>query len=166
VIQRVVVLVVVLAACGGGTTATTPVSTSAPVTIQPPTTTAPVGLPGFDTATIGLGGADWSVALADTPDLRRRGLMGVTDLGGLDGMLFVFEGDTAGDFWMKDTLIPLDIAFFDAAGAPVGEVITMTPCGDADPCPTYGPDAPYRYALETTVGGFEGIEEMVLHPSP
>jgi hypothetical protein len=154
VIRRLVVLVVVLAACGGDTTASTTGTGPAPTVA----TTTPTGLTGFATDTIDLGGTEWLVAVADTPDLRRRGLMGVTDLGGLDGMLFVFEGDTAGDFWMKDTLIPLDIAFFDTAGALVGEVITMTPCGDADPCPTYGPDAPYRYALETTVGGFEGLE--------
>ena len=152
-IARAVAALVLLTACGGGSTATTAPGT----TDAGSTTTGPVGLPGFPTGTIRLGGTEWEVAVADTPELRARGLMGVTDLGGLEGMLFVFAADTTSGFWMKDTLIPLDIAFFDATGDQVGDIITMPPC-EAEPCPTYAPDAPYRYALETTVGSFEGVE--------
>ena len=161
-IQRVVVALVLLVACSGGTSGTTaPIRTPSLPTTSSGTT--PAGLPGFSTATIGVGGDAWRVAVADTPALRRQGLMGVTDLGGLDGMLFVFESDTTGRFWMKDTLIPLDIAFFTVDGALVGDVIAMTPCGDADPCPTYGPGAPYRFAVETEAGGFDGVE-LTLEP--
>jgi hypothetical protein len=77
--------------------------------------------------------------------------MGVTDLGGLDGMLFVFQADSEGGFWMKNTLIPLDIAFFTADGGFV-DALTMVPCVE-DPCPTYRPDGSYRYALEAPAGG-------------
>ncbi|MEA3502816.1 MAG: DUF192 domain-containing protein, partial [Actinomycetota bacterium] len=76
----------------------------------------PAGLDGFEAATITIDGRELSVAVADTQALRAQGLMGVTDLGGLDGMLFVFQETTDGGFWMKDTLIALDIAFFDAGG--------------------------------------------------
>ena len=72
--------------------------------------------------------------------------MFVTDLGDLDGMLFVFDADLEGGFWMKNTLIPLDIVWFDSDGKWVGAE-TMPPC-EADPCPTFGPGALYRYAVE------------------
>ena len=115
-----------------------------------------VGLDGFDVTAITIDGQQMAVAVADTPELRAQGLMGVIDLGGLDGMLFVFEETTDVGFWMKDTLIPLDIAFFDSGGAFVA-VLTMAPCTD-DPCPVYHPSGTYRYAVETPVGdlGFVG----------
>ena len=106
----------------------------------------PAGLEGFETSTITVGDREMVVAVADTPDKRSQGLMGVTDLGGLDGMLFVFQVDSDGGFWMKDTLIPLDIAFFAVDGTFV-DAMTMTPCTE-DPCPSYRPRGSYRYALE------------------
>jgi hypothetical protein len=76
--------------------------------------------------------------------------MRVTDLGGLDGMLFVFQADSSGGFWMKNTVIPLDIVFFTADGGFV-DALTMAPCTE-DPCPTYRPNGSYRYALEAPAG--------------
>lgn len=81
--------------------------------------------------------------------------MGVTTIEPLDGMIFIFEQDLAGGFWMKDTLIPLDIAFFSADGALV-KVLSMVPC-ESDPCPTYSPGAPYRYAVEVPAGAFSNL---------
>ena len=63
-----------------------------------------------------------------------------------DGMLFVFPEDTTGGFWMKNTLVPLTIAFFDAQGRRVRK-LRMTPCRE-DPCRTYEPGRTYRFALE------------------
>lgn len=102
------------------------------------------------------------VLLAETPEQRSRGLMGVTDpqLGGYDGMLFVMEEDTTGGFWMKDTLLPLSLAYLDADGATV-DVEDMEPCGDQDPCPGYPPSGPYRSALEVPQGG---LAELGLAP--
>src|SRR3990170_619340 len=52
------------------------------------------------------------VEIADTPELRGKGLMGREDLGDDEGMAFLFFEDTTSGFYMKDTLIPLSIAFF------------------------------------------------------
>jgi len=151
---------VVIASCGGDgpaapiTTITAPVTTvTAPATVDDP-------LAAFEVIEVTVGGAAWSVALADTPALRSRGLMGVVDLGGLDGMLFSWPEDTAGGFWMRDTLIPLDIAFFGADGSLV-DLLSMVPCPE-DPCPSYRPSGPYRFALETPAGGFEGFNPPAL----
>ena len=61
-----------------------------------------------------------TVEAADTPAEREHGLMGRTSLDTDEGMVFVFDGPTDGSFWMKDTLIPLSIAFWDEDGRIVG----------------------------------------------
>lgn len=103
------------------------------------------------------------LAIADSPGLRATGLMGVTDLGDLDGMLFYWRHHADGGFWMKDTLIPLDIVWFDIEGIPVGRA-SMIPC-ESDPCPTYSPEGEvdYRYALEANPGDLDWVtDETVL----
>lgn len=109
-------------------------------------------------------GETWLVAVADTPTLRSSGLMFVEDLLDLDGMVFVWPDDTTSAFWMQDTLIPLDIAFFDAAGVLL-EVLSMLPC-EVEDCPTYGIDRPYRYAVEARPGAFAGVAEGALLELP
>jgi uncharacterized protein len=98
------------------------------------------------------------VEVADDDDERAQGLMGVSFLPAGSGMAFVFDEPSSGSFWMKDTLIPLSIAFVDEDGTIVG-IREMTPC-DADPCPTYGVDRPYSMAVEANRGYFaaEDIE--------
>ena len=110
----------------------------------------PEGLEGFESSTVTVGGRELTVAVAESPIQRSRGLMGVTDLGGLDGMLFVFQVDSDGGFWMKNTLIPLDIVFFTVDGGFV-DALTMAQCTE-DPCPTYRSGGTYRYALEAPAG--------------
>jgi uncharacterized protein len=95
-----------------------------------------------------------SVEIADTPAERERGLMGRTTLPADAGMAFVFPEDQRGAFWMKDTLIPLSIAFFSADGR-ILKILDMEPC-DADPCPLYDPGVAYRGALEVNEGAFAG----------
>lgn len=109
-----------------------------------------------------MGEETWAVAVADDPEERAQGLMGVADLGGLRGMLFVFPGDGQAGFWMKGTILALDVAFFTGEGGLV-EVLPMAPCA-ADPCPVYRPRAPYRYALEVPRGGFTEIDDLRLDP--
>jgi len=92
-----------------------------------------------------LDGASFRPELALTQSARTRGLMSRTQAPA-DGMLFVFPDATAGGFWMKDTLVPLTIVFFDSAGVRVRK-LSMTPCR-RDPCAVYLPGRAYRFALE------------------
>ncbi len=94
--------------------------------------------------------------LAETAEQQARGLMNRTDLSGFDGMLFRFSADTTGTFWMKDTPLPLSIAFFDGAGRFVSAV-DMAPCVNQPTCPTYSAPRPYRYALEVPQGNLPGL---------
>jgi uncharacterized membrane protein (UPF0127 family) len=85
--------------------------------------------------------------------------MGRTSLPADAGMVFVYPEDHAGPFWMKGTLIPLSIAFYAADGR-ILRILDMQPC-EADPCPLYDPEVPYRGALEVNEGAFAdwGITE-------
>jgi uncharacterized membrane protein (UPF0127 family) len=94
------------------------------------------------------------VEVADTQAERARGLMGRRELQDDAGMVFVFPTDSTSAFWMKDTLIPLSIAFYDERGTIV-RILDMEPC-TRDPCALYDPEASYRGALEVNRGAFEG----------
>jgi uncharacterized protein len=105
----------------------------------------------------------WCVLTAESDEQRGRGLMEVTDLAGYAGMLFVFDEDSTGQFYMRNTVMPLSIAWFDAAGELVATE-DMEPCPDSVAnCPLYPeePPDPYRFALEVPQGelGTLGIEE-------
>ncbi len=98
------------------------------------------------------------VEVADTSAERARGLMGRQQLPEDAGMVFLFPENTTSSFWMKDTLIPLSIAFYGADGRIV-RILDMEPCR-RDPCPVYDPQATYRGALEVNQGEFRrwGVE--------
>lgn len=89
--------------------------------------------------------------LAATAEQRAQGLMRVTDLRGYAGMIFHYPGDSSGGFYMRNTPMPLSIAWFAADGAFVSAA-DMAPCDDRSDCPTYGATAAYRYALEVPQG--------------
>ena len=93
-----------------------------------------------------------AVEVADEPDEWRTGLMHRRSLAPNAGMIFVFPQPIRGGFWMKNTLIPLSIAFFDRRGR-ILRIMVMTPCR-ADPCPTYDPKVAYKGALEVNRGSF------------
>lgn len=100
-----------------------------------------------------------TVEIADTNDERALGLMGRTSLPEDAGMIFVYPEPTEGGYWMKNTLIPLSIAFHDADGK-ILRILDMEPCR-RDPCPVYDPGVRYAGALEVNQGAFErwGVQE-------
>jgi uncharacterized membrane protein (UPF0127 family) len=104
----------------------------------------------FDTSD---GVATLHVRLARTDAERQRGLMGVRHLPDDSGMAFVWKRPTDGAFWMKDTPIPLAIAFVDERGR-IGTIREMRPCA-SDPCPLYAAGAPYVVAIEANAGWFD-----------
>jgi uncharacterized protein len=152
-------IALVVAACSS--TADVP-DASVPTTgTFPPATNGTLDIPeeltDIDIDVVLVGDRTLLLAIADTPALRARGLMGVTDLGDLDGMLFYWRHEADGGFWMKDTLIPLDIVWFLEDGSFAGRA-SMVPCTD-DPCPSYSPegDPDYRYAIEARPGALDWI---------
>ena len=94
-----------------------------------------------------------AVEVADTSSEREQGLMGRQSLPADAGMAFVFPDEQHGSFWMKDTLIPLSIAFYSADGR-ILKILDMEPC-TGDPCPLYDPGVKYRGALEVNQGAFD-----------
>ena len=121
------------------------------------------GIPGFGEVafTVQPQGAPPSTAelcalLAATQQQRARGLMEVTDLKGYAGMVFRFPEDTASGFYMRNTPMPLSIAWFAADGSFVSSA-DMAPCEDREGCPTYSPTARYRFALEVPQGGLAAL---------
>ena len=97
------------------------------------------------TAVLRLDGVQFRPEVAKTSAQRSLGLMNRRQAP-KDGMLFVFPGPTTGGFWMKNTLVPLTIVFFDSSGKRVRK-LSMTPCRE-DPCRIYDPGRSYRFALE------------------
>lgn len=90
--------------------------------------------------------------VAATPEQRSRGLSNRDELADGRGMVFLFPSDVDTPFWMKDTRVPLSIAYVAADGRVVA-LRDMTPCR-ADPCELYPSGAPYRYAVELPAGAF------------
>ena len=95
--------------------------------------------------TLRLDGVPFRPELALSTASRSLGLMN-RRRAPADGMLFVFPEDSSGGFWMKNTLVPLTIVFFNANGKRVRR-LSMTPCRQAS-CPIYDPGKRYRFALE------------------
>ncbi|WP_085994302.1 DUF192 domain-containing protein [Oceanobacillus senegalensis] len=93
------------------------------------------------------------VHVSDTPRKIEKGLMFVEILPENEGMLFVFPGKIYGGFWMKNTCIPLSIAFLDSDGE-ILKILDMQPCQGND-CPIYNPERFYQYAIEVNLGWFE-----------
>lgn len=91
------------------------------------------------------------VEIAATESSRQKGLMYRMSLPANSGMLFVFEKDKRLSFWMKNTYIPLDIAFIDANGV-ITDILQMQPL---DTSVFYNSSAEVRYALEVNQWWFQ-----------
>jgi uncharacterized membrane protein (UPF0127 family) len=90
-----------------------------------------------------------AVEIADTEPLRETGLMNRPSLPDDQGMAFLWSSDVTEAFWMKDTLIPLSIAFIDANGVIV-DIQEM----QAETLDPHIPAAPYRVAIEANAGWY------------
>ncbi|HKO54381.1 MAG TPA: DUF192 domain-containing protein [Thermoanaerobaculia bacterium] len=114
------------------------------------------------------------VELAADNETRAQGLMFRDRLPEGTGMIFLFTETGDYPFWMKNTLIPLDMIWIDEARRIAAIHHDVPPC-KADPCPSYPPNAPARYVLELAGGEakkhnlavgqqltFEGLEHVVV----
>lgn len=97
-----------------------------------------------------------TVEIADTRETQEKGLMGRKSMSEDHGMLFVYDRDSRKSFWMKNTLIPLSIAYIATDG-------TIREIYDMEPLSTRIVESRYsvRYALEVNQGAFlrHGIKE-------
>jgi uncharacterized protein len=90
-----------------------------------------------------------NVEIASTPQQRQQGLMWRQELDPDWGMLFIFPGLSGGGFWMRNTYVPLDIAYIGADGT-VLEIRAAKPLDET----ILTPARPYRYVLEVNQGWF------------
>jgi uncharacterized protein len=99
------------------------------------------------------------VSIAETRETKARGLMGVEEMDPDTGMVFLQDEPARISFWMKDTLIPLSIAFW-GPDQRIATILDMEPCRTST-CPTYDPEIEWVGALEVNQGFFaeHGIEE-------
>jgi len=105
-------------------------------------------------------GAAYRVELARTPEELAQGLMFRESLPERTGMLFLFSADGVHRFWMKNTMIPLDMIWMDRGGRVLFVSEQTPPCRE-DPCPTYGPELAAAYVLEVA-GGMAAKEQAVV----
>lgn len=93
------------------------------------------------------------IEIADREELHSFGLMFRKDISWNFGMLFIFEKDVNYGFWMRNTYVPLEIAFIDS-NKTIFNIQKMFPCND-EQCKIYYSPKPYRYALEVKMGFFK-----------
>jgi uncharacterized protein len=90
--------------------------------------------------------------IAETTAQLQRGLSGRRSLAPNSGMAFLWKSDVRGQFWMKNTSVPLSIAFWGKSGR-ILRILDMAPCR-RDPCRVYDPKVAFRGALEVNRGAF------------
>lgn len=130
-------LAILAGGCNAGRDAKAPPATMIDVTTRP--------------AVILPDGARILVEVAVDDVTRARGLMFRDRIEPDRGMLFVFESMEIHSFWMKNTLIPLDMVWIDGERRIVDIKAGVPPC-KADPCPNYTPNAEALYVLELADG--------------
>jgi len=102
-----------------------------------------------DRVTIDANGHRIVAEVADTPDARDRGLMFRTAMPADHGMLFVYPNDARHCMWMRNTYVPLSVAFLDEHGRVIN-TDEMVPRTDTSHCAA----GPARFVLEMPAGWF------------
>lgn len=98
-----------------------------------------------------------TVEIADTPAKRASGLMWRSYLSEGEGMLFVFGDEGKRNFWMKNTLIPLDIIFISASKKIIGITSNAKPCEADMNCSYITSEENAKYVLEVNGGDTETL---------
>ena len=93
----------------------------------------------------------FNIELAKTQEERQRGLMHRQSLDENSGMFFIFDNEDLHSFWMKNTLVPLDIIWINKENKIVHIEHNVPPC-IADPCSSYTPKEKAIYVLEVNGG--------------
>lgn len=96
-----------------------------------------------------IGSTEFTLEVAATDEARQQGLMGRTALGEAEGMIFVYPDSRMRNFWMKNTPLPLSIAYMDEYGV-INEIQDLEPLTET-PVPSA---RPARYAIELNRGAF------------
>lgn len=99
----------------------------------------------------------FDVEIADSSFEHSIGLMNRESLDVDKGMIFVFKEHSAHSFWMKNTLIPLDIIWLDEDKSILYIHSNAQPCGE-ESCQSFGPSEPSRYVLEVNAGVADNIK--------
>lgn len=102
------------------------------------------------------GKVEYTVEIAATREEREKGLMFRNELPQKHGMFFSYNTPGRLTFWMKNTLIPLDMIFFDANYRVVYIQKNAQPC-KSEPCEIYGPKNPTQYVLEISGGESDSV---------
>ena len=105
-------------------------------------------------SSVEIGEQKFEVEIANTNESRQKGLMFRESLEKNKGMLFVFDYEEKHSFWMKNTLLPLDIIWI-SKDKKIVDIQAMQPCTE-DPCKSYQPIANSKYVLEVGAGIFYG----------
>lgn len=111
---------------------------------------------------------EFYVELADDDNERAMGLMYREQMADEEGMLFIFPNSQYRAFWMKNTLIPLDILYFDQNKKLINISENTPPCKNTTTrCPNYPSKKPAKYVLEINAGlskkhGFSAGDELLI----
>ena len=97
------------------------------------------------------GGRVIAVEIADTTEREMYGYMYRPEVREDEGMVFVYPESGWHSFWMKNTLVPLDIIWLDDEFGVIHMQTPAPPC-KADPCPSFGPMRASRFVLEARAG--------------
>ncbi len=109
----------------------------------------------FEHKTLVIGKNKLNVELAESPDQQEKGLMFRKKLSDDQGMLFIFTDEKLTSFWMKNTLVPLSIGYFDKDKTLL-EILDMEPASPIDNSPPlYSNKKPAKFALEVPKGWFQ-----------